>query len=298
MLKCPVVLQCCFALAILFQSSAQSSAQSEDPLWIDGLPKKSRASILWYADHEKGDLSEWEPVNCKYPGGGIFNTGGKEAIAQATDLIAHSGRYSAQATIRGAVRAANGNRAVRLMRWTDRPWDHGGQYLPKSAYYSVWFFLPKAYNANKYPPWDPGDGGWWNIFQFKADDEAGESQPIWSLNVYHDDATGTLDLGLYSHVNVPASIEQIKPKPIPIGRWFHLEAFYRVSYEKQGEITIWQDGQRILHAGNVKTAICLENEHAVWGIGNYTDHIAGGKTEGSCSIYFDDAVISTQRIGF
>ncbi|TWU35818.1 hypothetical protein Q31b_52530 [Novipirellula aureliae] len=272
------------------------SIAEQTSTWITQLPEETKASIIWYADHETGDLSQWDPPNCKYPGAGIFNTGGEEAIAEATDRVAHSGLFSVQATIRGAIRAQHGKRAVRLMRWTDRPWDQGGSHLPKSAYYSTWMFLPKPYNSKKYDPWDPGDGGWWNVFQFKAEDENDVSQPTWVLNIGHDDRNGQLSVGLYSPINSPRSILQTNPKSLPIGHWFHVEVFFLVDSKNDGEITVWQDGVKILHADQVKTAICSKNEHAVWGIGNYTDHITGGKTEGSCSIYFDDAAISTQRV--
>ena len=71
-------------------------------------------------------------------GGGIFNTGGNEVEAIAASDFAHSGAYSARATITNAIRAQNGSRAVRLMRWTDRPWNQGGDYFPDTAYYSTW----------------------------------------------------------------------------------------------------------------------------------------------------------------
>lgn len=264
--------------------------------WIGTLPADIHASILWQADHEEGNLTDWEPTDCKYPGGGVLNTRDDAVIARATTRQAHSGRYSAEATITGAIRAGDGNRAVRLMRWTDRPWDKGGTELPKSAYYSTWMFLSTTYNTNKYPPWDPGDGGWWNVFQFKAHDERDESQPIWVLNVYHDDDSSSMYFGLYSPVNTPASLDQPKPLPLPVGRWFHVEAHYRVDTQRGGAIVIWQDGTEILRAKHVRTAIFPKHANAVWGVGNYTDHIAGDVKEGTSTIWFDDAIISTRRI--
>ena len=251
---------------------------------------------LWQADHEEGDLTDWEPTDCEHPGGGVLNTQEDAVTAAATTDQAHSGRFSAEATITGAVRATQGNRAVRLMRWTDRPWDKGGKELPKFAYYSTWMFLPETYNPNKYAPWDPGDGGWWNVFQFKANDDDDVSQPIWALNVYHDDATGKMQFYLYSGLNSPASIDQDDPIPLPVGRWFHVEASYRVDAGLGGEIVLWQDGREILRGSNVRTAISESKEWPVWGVGNYTDHIAGENGIGSSTIFFDDCIISSKRI--
>jgi len=296
------------ASACLMQAVGIGSASAQAPdqvpafphvttaSWINALPADLRASILWWADHEEGDLSDWAPSNCKYPGGGVFNTGEDAVTARATTSQAHSGRHAAEATITGAIRAGGGNRAVRLMRWTDRPWDKGGGPFPAAAYYSTWMFLPETYNSNKYPPWDPGDGGWWNVFQFKAEDQQGESQPMWALNIYHDDATRTMRFGLYSPVNQPAAVDQADPVPLPVGRWFHVEAFYRVDAAHDGEIAVWQDGRRILRATGVRTAMTPRNATAVWGLGNYTDHVVGPAGEGRSTIYFDDCLVSTRRI--
>lgn len=290
---------CIFLLANVIdvgEAGSQGGGQIHANPWISTLPQDFQASILWQADHEKGDLSDWQPTDCKYPGGGVLNTQEDAVTAVATTRESHSGRYSAEATITGAIRAQHGNRAVRLMRWTDKPWDKGGRQLPKSAYYSTWMFFPTTYNSNKYPPWDPGDGGWWNVFQFKANDDNDVSQSVWTLNIYHDDKSQMMHFGLYSHVNTPASVDQSEPVALPVGRWFHVEAFYQVDAGGGGKVVIWQNGKEILHAENVRTAISHQKENPIWGVGNYTDHVAGDATEGTSTIFFDDAIISRRRI--
>src|SRR6185437_2208334 len=66
------------------------------------------ASVLWSADHETGDLSQWYISG----GGGEFNSGA--ASATASSEVAHSGRYSAKASI-----LTPGVSAVRLFRWNE-----------------------------------------------------------------------------------------------------------------------------------------------------------------------------------
>ena len=44
---------------------------------------------------------------------------------------------------------------------------------------------------------------------------------------------------------------------------------------------------------NAKNITTVLHEDVIWGIGNYTDHIVGGKKNGSATIYFDDATVST-----
>ena len=273
-----------FLSGVIWQSQSGSSAthhQSSSPI------------ILWHGDMEEGTLYDWfydDPPNA---GGGVFNTGGDDVTARASTFVAHTGRYSAEATITNAYRVQDGSRAVRLMRWTDKAWHHGGDYFPADAYYSTWIYFPTTYNVNKYDPWDPGDGGWWNVFQFKSRDSNNESQPIWTLNVSHDDNNGTMYFYLYSKYNTPASWQQTDPIPLPVGQWFHVEARYLQSADGNGRITFWQDGVQILDANNVNTIL---ETNAVWGIGNYTDHIVGGEVDGTATLYFDDAMVTTQRI--
>lgn len=265
--------------------------------WIDSLPADTKASILWKADHETGNLYEWHysadwPTENPNAGGGVFNTGGSQAIAQATGAVKHSGNYAAEATIQGAYKEVT--RAVRLLRWTDKPWDEDGGYFPNEAYYSAWFYFPHVYNPNQYAPWDSnGDGGWWNVFQFKSDDDNGDSRPVWVLNVGHDDGSENMFLYLYSEYNAPNGFTQASPLVLPAGQWVHLEANYKNRTDTTGQIIVWQNGNEIFNIADVRTSLGGGDGNVIWGIGNYTDHVVGGPTDGSATIYVDDAVVST-----
>ena len=265
--------------------------------WISTLSQDARDSILWSADHEDATLHQWqEPgVATENLSGGILNTG-DDVSAKASTKLAHSGKYSVATTINNAFRAKNGNRAVRLMRWADKPWKDNGRDFPKSAYYSTWMLIPQSYNTNKYQPWDPGDGGWWIVFEFKAHDDQNVSQTAWTLNAYHDDETGKLEFGLNFQLDGFKGYAQKKPLAVPIGEWFHVEAQYVVSSSEEGEIRVWQNGTKIFDIHDVKTAASKDREFAVWGLTNYTDHIVGGDKPGSATIYFDDAIVSTKRV--
>jgi hypothetical protein len=283
-------------LALLGLLTIALSTTSASAQWIDQLPQTSQDSILWSADVEEGDLDDWQNYDFEFPGGGVYSTGEAEGEVEAAIGTAHSGLYSVRTTIRNAYRAENGSRAVRLMRSTDRPWDDAGFYFPKEAYYSVWMYFPRTYNPNKYEPWDPGDGGWWNLFQFTTNAVDGSMHAMWSLDVDHNDQNHTMSFYLFSKQNAPALHFQTDPLPIPVGSWVHVEAYYRVSADKNGQITIWQDGQQILDVSDVQTAVEATEEHANWSLGNHTDHIVGGDVDGTATVYFDDAVVSTQRI--
>lgn len=264
--------------------------------WIQALPGELRESILWFADYETGNLDQWSIPTSRDPGGGVLNTDENNVTARVGTQFVHSGRFAAEATIRNAIRASEGNKAVRLMRWATAGYDQGGVELPLEAYYSTWAYLPEAYDPRKQAPWDPGDGGWWNIFQFKSNDAANQSQSAWSLNVDKDPDSRQLSFYLYSPINRKKSWKPHRDVSIPIRQWFHIEAFVRVASTERGKIEIWLNGESILRADHVRTAVNPSDENIVWGIGNYTDHIAGGEVLGTATIYFDDSLISTQPL--
>jgi hypothetical protein len=277
------------------RAKGQTESQTVKPAnWIDNLPATFQQSILWKADYETGNLEQWSIPTAKYPGGGILLTAEDDVTAKATTVQAHSGKYSGEATIRNAIRATRGNKAVRFMRWTTDAYDRGGAELPLECYYSTWVYLPEAYDPKKHAPWDPGDGGWWNIFQFKSNDEQNESQSGWSLNLEKDPQSRRLSCYLYSQINSDRSWEPEEAVEIPVRKWFHIEAFVKVSQEETGRIEIWLDGESIIRADNVRTAVKSPNPNIMWGIGNYTDHIDGGRKIGTATIYFDDSLISTK----
>ncbi len=301
---------CRILICFLFAVSISVTASGAFGQWKDTLPQNIRDSVLWYGDHEEGSLADYLDPDFQYKGGGIYfnhydahTTGGSEEEAVADTAQSHSGQYSARATITNTYRA-NGSRAVRLMRWTDRAWDDDGQYFPTEAYYSAWYYFPYKYNPNKYEPWDPGDGGWWNIFQFKSNDSDNISQPTWMLNIAHDDTSNYMYFYLYSKYNTSNNYSQLpsSPIPVPVGRWFHIEAFVRKS-DTNGQIKIWQDGVLLFDVDNVLTAFMVKQDpgslryQIVWGTGNYTDHITGYPEEdGKATLYIDDAIVSTERV--
>lgn len=282
--------------ATSFVAISEDKASDNPISWIYSLTEKFQKTVLWCADHEEGTLHDWEYDDPANSGGGIFNTGSDEEVyARVISNISFSGTHSVQTGISHAYRSKNGNKAVRLMRWTDKPWDKAGKEFPQEAYYSTWMMIPENYSPNKEAPWDPGDGGWWNVFQFKSDDKNGESQPVWGLNILRDKSSQQMKLYLYSKYNQPQS-NDVAAGPLPVGKWFHIEAFYKQSgrMEKTGKIAFWLDGKEVFKTKKVVTRI--HGTSAIWGIGNYTDHIDGGTIPGSATVYFDDAIVSTAPV--
>jgi hypothetical protein len=217
--------------------------------------------VLWSADHETGDLSQWTAGD----GGGAFNSGTGEV--RVSQVVAHSGRHSLALSIRDA----DGQpQAARIFRWAENP---------AEAYYSAWLFFPERFEI----------GRWWDVFQFKSPDQAGVSQPAWVLNVGNL-PTGEMVFYLWDALSRQAHQAGPRATAVPVGRWVHVEAFYRRSTGQAGRIAVWQDGVRLLDRDGVRTAL---SESVQWSLANYTDWISPR----AATIYADDAVISTARVG-
>jgi len=216
-------------------------------------PPPPEGALLWSADHETGDLSQWTQGQF---GEAVFNTGtGNVAI---TGDVAHSGNYALSLSISGA---RGETEAARLLRWHDNPVE---------GYYSVWFDFPRVYRPAE----------WWNVFQFKS--LGTESDPMWVLNVGNR-PDGSMYFYLWDALTntsyAPLRREDISPK-----KWTEVTAYYRRATDRTGRITIWQDGVLLFDVDQVQTAIA-DNVH--WGVGNYTDNISPS----DATIYVDDAEI-------
>jgi hypothetical protein len=77
---------------------------------------------------------------------------------------------------------------------------------------------------------------------------------------------------------------------IPVGKWFHLEAYYVKSTTKTGRVTFWMDGQQIVDATGVDTA---NSSDLGWSVISYGTKVLPNNN----AIYADDAAISTARLG-
>ena len=220
------------------------------------------AGVLWSADQETGDLSQWYQDGC----GGEFNSGG--GISGITSEVAHSGNSSARLTIA----KVNGNQGVRLFRWCE-----SRQHA--ELYYSIWLYFPERFDTT---------ANWWNVFQFKSKRPSGQNDPFFVLNVGNR-SDGTMYPYLYDW-QLRKSFDQ-DLTDIPVGRWVQVEAFYRSAGSETGRVTIWQDGIEIFDIDKVQTR--YPDGDTQWSVNNYTSAISPDPA----TIYADDAVISRDRVG-
>jgi hypothetical protein len=204
-------------------------------------------------------------------------------VSSASTDVAHSGRYSAKATIATPPSPS----AVRLFRWTE-------SRANPEAYYSAWLYFPRIYTPS-----------WWIIDQFKSRScSTCDPDPFWFVQVGNR-ANGAMFLYLtWWHGPWPnGTVEGPHQgefggqdyyqtvKDLPTNQWVHLEIFLRQSSGFGGEIVVWQDGTEILRQSNVKTRYPFMGDE--WAPSSYS----GSISPSPATIYIDDAAISTARLG-
>jgi hypothetical protein len=242
-------------------------------------PAFSDAGIIWSADHEEGALSDWyyPSINATGDfGGGEYNSGiGDSTIVSG---IAHSGNYAAKMTIEAPGVTSSG---TRLFRWRE-----SRQY--SELYYSVWYYVPQRYTT-----------GWANWFQWKSRTST-NNDPIFFLDVRNRATNGNMFFYLTwwngLQIEGPAPGQSgyrtwTAPVDIPVGRWFNVEARYVCDGGFGGAVQVWQDGVEIFNLSGVRTRYV--DGTCEWAVNNYGSEINPSPS----TIYIDDAVISTTRIG-
>jgi Polysaccharide lyase len=236
---------------------------------------RSGTTVLWSADMETGDLSQWslpDVAGGPNSGGGVFNSGMATASVDRVTL-AHSGLYSAKLFVETRENSDLATSGTRLFRWRE-PQEH------PELYYSVWYYFPQRYHPN-------GSPAWWNVLQWKSKHTgASSSDPLFVLNVGNR-SDGSMFFYLYDENAKRTYLQTVKD--IPEGRWLHVEAFYRCAPDHSGRITFWQDGMRIVEVADVQTRY-VEGD-CEWSVNNYSE----GFDSGNATIYIDDAAICSDE---
>ena len=224
-------------------------------LFIESLPASVREKILWYCDYEDSSFRKWIDASTgnEYSGCGIFITDEQNTEYGTESYAVYSSSFAAHTTIKQAVTPCS-PKAVRLMHWTDKAWNEDGQYFPAEAYYSTFMMLPHIYGPKKPANNDPcGDGGWWNIFQFKSDNNAG-SHPVVQLDIYVKSGKmclgkmclGKMCLALItkdfpednSSTHTQVYHKQTSPMEVFPNTWVHIEVFYKKTKTYTGIVTV------------------------------------------------------------
>jgi hypothetical protein len=227
------------------------------------------SSVLWSADMETGDLSQWSQPDVPggpNVGGGVFESGTSSAGVDAVS-VAHRGTHSAKLFINTLNAPGIPTSGVRLFRWLE-PQTHS------DLYYRVWYYFPRRYIPN-------GDPAWWNVFQWKSK-RGGGSDPFFALNVGNR-PDGSMYFYLYNQ-NSKTSYSQTV-KNIPDSQWFRVDAFYQCTGDHAGHVTFWQDAEQIFDVSGVQTR--YPEGDCEWSVNNYSNSL----NPPTATIYVDDAAI-------
>ncbi len=233
------------------------------------------AEVLWTADHETGDISQWDRK-------GPWQSGPGSTNYLVTTGLAHTGRYSLASTID----TTSGKAGI---RWARRYMPDGSKLLPDEAYYSVWFYMPGPFRSS-----------WWNFMQWKRADGKGGSDPVASVN-FEQRASGAQYFSLNYKVGDDGGYKTkgwgniaSSDRDVPLRQWVHLECKYRWSIRESGEITCWQDGVEIWSFDGIKTEFDYRGagEPRQFAVNAYGEDISPSPY----TFYLDDAAISSSRL--
>ncbi|HVZ88870.1 MAG TPA: heparin lyase I family protein [Polyangia bacterium] len=220
------------------------------------------SSLLWFAEHETGDFSEWTAGS---KGGYAADT--PDTSVTITTDVAHSGTHS----VKLANAAPTAYETARLYR---------EDAFPTEAYYSAWFRLPQLYQTTED----------WTIMQFNVPPTDGGSTGALLDVDLRSLASGEMILDIYDHRPEYLRSPTAEPAiPVPIGQWFQIEVFYRNVGDDTGRFTLWLDGQ------------VNYDLHRPFGLSSTTYWSPCSSTEGlsptQSDLYVDDAAVSLVRVG-
>jgi hypothetical protein len=169
-----------------------------------------------------------------------------------------------------------------------RQFRHAESTSGNSFYYSAWLFFPQHYAVNN----------WANLLQFKSQSPT-LNDAVWVLEL-RNRPNGAMYLmlrwkGIMAGPTQGAGtgLRHFHQTliDVPVGQWFHVEIFLRQSSVYAGRLTVWQDGMQIYDLDQVKTKYPDGDNR--WSINAY----AADVQPMPFTVYVDDAVISTSRVG-
>jgi hypothetical protein len=218
--------------------------------WHASIQSRSKHSrVLWKSDFETGTYVSWGD-NGGY--GGHEDTGDASSTVDSTH--AHSGEYSLKMT----TDTATGKAGARNFRWAI---DFSGTPLPKTAYYTAWFYWERNYA----PP------VWWNIFGFKTKNGSGGSDPDWSINVYND-GKGMRLYWYDFHAKTDHGINS-GAGSLSLHTWHKIETKYTWDIHN-GSVVSWLDGVKWFSLSHVPTewqTTAINPGIRQFSVKNYTD---------------------------
>jgi hypothetical protein len=176
----------------------------------------------------------------------------------------HSGRYAAAFTV--DTNTADAGAQARCVRQG---------VFPTNGYYGAWYYLPYAAQ----------NSGNWNLLHFQGG-TSGQLLGFWDVSLTNQTDGG---LGLYLYDFFSATTVQPSTQPVvPIGRWFHIEVYFKRAKGNTGELAVWQDGTMLLDVAGIETD---NSDWGEWYVGN----LASALQPPLATVYVDDITIRSVR---
>jgi hypothetical protein len=220
------------------------------------------SDLLWTATHETGDFSEWMQEDA----GNAITFPDGNTVEVSTETV-HGGSRAAKLTISPGADGQQHN--AMLQRFGE---------LPREAFYSAWYYLPRSVAVRTF----------WVIFKFQMQSAATGNQ-LYDLDLVNL-PSGEMSLVLYDHRTASGVTLDVTDPVVPVGRWFHIEAFYRNASDASGRATFWLDGRAIVDIANQPMAPTSWVEWDACSVGENLDPVPA-------VIFVDDAAISRTRVG-
>lgn len=205
----------------------------------------------------------FESEFCDFEGTGGFCYAAPLAKYELVTSPVRSGRYAAAFRVRSDADDAHQTRCVLQ------------GVLPEAAYYGAWYFIPQSATNNAL----------WNLIHFRSGDPAAQ-EGLWDVSL-ESRADGTLALFVFDFIRGVVH-RPAQPKAVPIGAWFHLELYLRRALDASGEVTLYQDGEKVVE---IKDLVTDRSRWGQWYIGN----LATGLSPAESVVYVDDVTIRSQR---
>jgi Polysaccharide lyase len=226
--------------------------------------------VVWSADHEPGDASQWPKITTAWDDAGCLEHG------VVSDGHAQSGSYAMKMMIDGLGLGKAGCRQARTVE----------AQSGKTYVYEISYFLPQPV----YPTNDM-----WNVFQFKSKcDTCTGSDPMWSIGFERNPIRVVLNwkggnyglAGPFTTSGVVPNQEWVSDSSVPIGRWTTITVLLDQSAGFDGHVTVWHDGVKLFDFANVRTQ--YPSLDSRWSVNNYSN----GLSVNPYTLYVDDASIS------
>jgi hypothetical protein len=224
--------------------------------------RAGNANLLWHAEFESADLSEWTS-----DGQGANYRSSEPVAPVITSERAHTGTQALKVSIsvEGGMTSAN--------------YMYRQATTPVEAYYSAWFLIPQNYTVKD----------WWNILHFVGS-QTGDGRN--EVSLWDVDLRSTTDGSLGLYVYEFGGSKQHNPvaaRAFPIGVWVQLEVLFRKASDSTGRFAVYQDGALLIDVSGVRTA---PNDWLRWAVGSASSNIAPTPAD----LYVDDAAISLARV--